>query len=314
MSAVIAYEVVRRIRVAAEVRDAAAKAEPAAAMGGGAIPSRCPHEHVARDRDAKRGQAEWAALAAAVVAGTAALVLAVFATLAFVRAVTGANDLTSSGTFGAALRLAVPIGLAALGGLYAERAGVVNIGLEGMMILGTWFGAWAGWQWGPWAGVAVRNHRRRARRRCCTRSATVTFGVDHVVSGVAINIMALGVTRYLAIRGVHGTTGRVRHACRRRSNGTVGRFTVPFLAGGDLFGWETPDFFGALEKQHWFFVSDLAGVVKGLTSNLSWLTSSRCCSCRSAPICSGTRRSGCDSARLARPRPRPTRSAYPCTR
>jgi simple sugar transport system permease protein len=54
--------------------------------------------------------------------------------------------------------------------------------------------------------------------------------------------------------------------------GNVGRFTVPFLSGGDLFGWQTPDFFGALEKHHWFFVSDLAGLVKGLTSNLSWLT------------------------------------------
>ena len=69
-----------------------------------------------------------------------------------------------------ALALAVPIGLAGLGGLWSERAGVVNIGLEGMMILGTWGGGWAGYQWGPWAGVA-RRHRRRARSAaCCTRS------------------------------------------------------------------------------------------------------------------------------------------------
>ncbi len=202
--------------------------------------------------------------------GTAALVLAVFATLAFVRAVTGANDLTSSGTFGAALRLAVPIGLAALGGLYAERAGVVNIGLEGMMILGTWFGAWAGWQWGPWAGVAV-GIIGGALGGGLHALATVTFGVDHVVSGVAINILALGVTRYLASAVFTGQPG-ASATLSPPVEGTVGRFTVPFLAGGDLFGWETPDFFGALEKHHWFFVSDLAGVVKGLTSNLSWLT------------------------------------------
>ena len=202
--------------------------------------------------------------------GTALLAFAVFAVLAFVRAVTGANDLTSSGTFGAALRLAVPIGLAALGGLYAERAGVVNIGLEGMMILGTWFGAWAGWQWGPWAGV-VAGIIGGALGGGLHALATVTFGVDHIVSGVAINILGLGITRYLATLVFTGQPG-ASASVSPPVDGTVGRFTMPFLSGGDLFGWETPDLFGWLEKQHWFFVSDLAGLMKGLTSNLSWLT------------------------------------------
>ena len=43
-----------------------------------------------------------------------------------------------------------PILLAGLGGLFAERAGIVNIGLEGMMVLGTWFAGCGGWQFGPW--------------------------------------------------------------------------------------------------------------------------------------------------------------------
>ena len=65
------------------------------------------------------------------------------------------SQLTTSGTFGAAIRLAIPIMLAGLGGLYSEKTGVVNIGLEGMMIMGTWFGAWGGFTFGAWQGVFI---------------------------------------------------------------------------------------------------------------------------------------------------------------
>jgi len=92
------------------------------------------------------------------------------------------------GGLSAALRLAVPIGLAGLGGLWAERAGIVNIGLEGMLILGTWFGAWAAFFYGPWIGVMAAV-AAGALGGLLHALATVTFGVDHVVSGVAINLL-----------------------------------------------------------------------------------------------------------------------------
>src|SRR5215212_4567754 len=115
--------------------------------------------------------------------------------LSVIAAITGADQLTSSGTVGAAVALAVPIGMAGLGGLWSERAGVVNIGLEGMLILGTWGGGWAGYHWGPWVGVLV-GVLMGAAGGLLHAIATVTFGVDHIVSGVAINILGLGVTQY----------------------------------------------------------------------------------------------------------------------
>ena len=95
------------------------------------------------------------------------------------------------------LILGSPILLAGLGGLYCERAGIVNIGLEGMMTLGTWSAAWAGIQWGPWAGLAF-GIVGGAVGGLLHAIATVGFGVDHIVSGVAINILAPGITRYLS--------------------------------------------------------------------------------------------------------------------
>lgn len=189
--------------------------------------------------------------------------------MSVVRVATGANDLTSSGTFGAALRLAVPILLAGLGGLYAERTGVVNIGLEGMMILGTWFGAWGGVEYGPWWGV-VLGVVGGAVGALIHAASSVTFGVNQIVSGVAINIIAAGVARFLSVIAFTGHGGGATQSPQVPS--TLPRFTMPFLAGGGLFGWDTPDVLGWLERRHWFLVGDLAGLLGGVMRNLSVLT------------------------------------------
>lgn len=198
-----------------------------------------------------------------------ALVAVLLVGMSIVRVVTGANDLTSSGTFGAALRLAVPILLAGLGGLYAERTGVVNIGLEGMMILGTWFGAWAGVSYGPWWGV-VLGVAGGALGALIHAVASVTFGVNQIVSGVAINIIAAGVARFLSVIAFTGHGGGATQS--PQVSAALPRFTMPFLAGGGLLGWDTPDLFGWLERRHWFLVGDLAGLLGGITRNLSVLT------------------------------------------
>ncbi len=200
-----------------------------------------------------------------------ALILAggLFFLLAAVRWITDNPDLTSSGTFATTLRLAVPIGLAALGGLYAERSGIINIGLEGMMILGTWFGAWGAWQYGPWWGVAIGVAGGMAAG-LLHASATVTFGVDHIISGVAIITLAGGIARYLSVEVYDGVPGGGATQSPRVEG--VGKLDVPILAGGDLFGWQSPDVLGWLEDKSWLLVSDLAGLARGFTHNLSYLT------------------------------------------
>jgi ABC-type uncharacterized transport system permease subunit len=97
-----------------------------------------------------------------------------------------------------AIRSFVPLFLATLGAVFNERSGIVNIGLDGMMIFGTWFGAWGALRWGAVAGflVAILAGIGVALLHAI---ATVTFRVDHIVSGVAINILALGVPRFLSI-------------------------------------------------------------------------------------------------------------------
>ncbi|MGV9250976.1 ABC transporter permease [Streptomyces sp. NPDC003697] len=176
-----------------------------------------------------------------------------------VRLITGADGITSTGQMSTALRLAVPIGLAGLGGLWSERSGVVNIGLEGMMILGTWFGAWAGYQWGPWAGV-VLGIVGGALGAVLHAVATVTFNVNHIVSGVALNILALGATRYLS----KFTFEEAPQGSSKQSPpiDSLGSFDVPGLSG----------WLETLNGKHWFLVSDVAGLLGGLITDLSPLT------------------------------------------
>ncbi|MGY2003858.1 ABC transporter permease [Blastococcus sp. SYSU DS1024] len=191
------------------------------------------------------------------------LVVGLLFVFSVTRAISGEEALTSSSTMRAALLLAVPIGLAALGGLYSERAGVVNIGLEGMLILGTWGAGWAGWQWG-WVGAIIGGTVLGAIGGLLHAVATVTFGVDHVISGVAINILAAGVVRFLSeLVYVEGTGGGPTQS--PSVGGDPPSFSVPVLSSG-------PDLLGGLEDTGWFLLSDLAGVLRGLTSGLGVVT------------------------------------------
>ncbi len=182
---------------------------------------------------------------------------AVFA-LSSLRVITGADDLASAGTLGATIIATVPIALAALGGLWSERAGIVNIGLEGMMILGTYGAGYFGYQFGPWAGVAGAIFMG-ALGGLVHATATVVFGVDHIISGVAINIIALGAVQYLASLTFAGVPGGGSTQSPRL--GDVGSITIGPVSDG----------LRDLDQSDIFFVSDLAALARALTTNLSLL-------------------------------------------
>ena len=96
------------------------------------------------------------------------------------------------------IRLSTPLILAALGGLYAERAGVINIALEGLMLAGAFTAAavtygtgspWIGLLAGIAAGVAIASIHA---------IASIRYRADQVVTGTAINILMLGIPGFLS--------------------------------------------------------------------------------------------------------------------
>ena len=195
--------------------------------------------------------------------------VAIVFSLSTIKLITGASDLTSVGTASAALLLSVPIAMAALGGLFSERSGVVNIGLEGMMIMGAWGGGFIGAKHGAWAGL-IAGVVMGALGALLHAIATVGFGVDHVVSGVAINIIAAGLARYLST--ILYKNGTWVGPSQSPDIEPIGLNGLPILSGGTYFGWKSPDLFGSIANQNWFFISDLFAILRGFTGDVSYVT------------------------------------------
>jgi simple sugar transport system permease protein len=111
----------------------------------------------------------------------------------------------------ASIRMATPLTLAALGGMFSERSGVVNIALEGMLLNGAFAAVVATHYSGsPWVGVlaAVAVGLLTSLIHAVV---TVTFKADHIVSGVAVNLLAMGATQFTCwvVYGNSGNSERV---------------------------------------------------------------------------------------------------------
>ena len=114
-----------------------------------------------------------------------------------------------SALLSATLVWATPLTYAAIGGLFCERSGVVNIGLEGMMLGGAFFAALGADKFGSWEMGLVCAAAAGAGLAAVHAVMCINLRADQVVSGFAINFLALGLTGYffIDIYGENGTPG-----------------------------------------------------------------------------------------------------------
>ena len=140
----------------------------------------------------------------AIAAGAFGLVIGYLAT------VSSAGHLEAvvvwSALFASTLRFATPLIFASLGGLFSERSGVVNIGLEGMMLTGAFFAVWGADVTGTWTLGLLIGMLSGGAMALVYAFFAITLRADQIVGGTAVNFLALGLTSYLVI-DIYGNDG-----------------------------------------------------------------------------------------------------------
>jgi ABC-type uncharacterized transport system permease subunit len=111
-----------------------------------------------------------------------------------------------SALFASMLRFATPLIFGALGGMISERSGVVNIGLEGMMLMGAFFGILAADKLDSWVLGLLVGILSGGAIALLHAIWSIHFRADQVISGFAINVLAYGLTGYLFV-DVYGQEG-----------------------------------------------------------------------------------------------------------
>ena len=174
----------------------------------------------------------------AVVAGMFGITMAILAGLS------GVDKLESvvvwSALFAAMLRYATPLIFASLGGLFSERSGVVNIGLEGMMLMGAFFAILGADKTDSWVLGLLIGILAGGALASVHAFFSISLRADQIVGGTAMNFLALGITGYLFIDtyGLEGTP---------TDTPSIPDVNLAFISGVPFFG----EIFGDLNLMIW---------------------------------------------------------------
>jgi len=141
--------------------------------------------------------------------GFGAVALGILAVLgAFAATNSGVGHLktvfTWSAQVAAMLRYATPLLFAALGGIISERSGVINIGLEGMMLMGAFFGIWGADVLNSWVLGVLVAMAAGGLLALVHAIFSIHLRSNQVVSGTVVNFLALGITGYFFFQLYHG--------------------------------------------------------------------------------------------------------------
>jgi general nucleoside transport system permease protein len=138
-----------------------------------------------------------------------------------------------SALIAAMLRFGTPLTFAALGGVLSERSGVINIGLEGMMLMGAFFGIFGADLTGSWLLGAIIGMAAGAAMGLVHAVLSISLRADQVVGGTAINLLAWGITGYVFVAH-YGTQGTPSDVPRVPEVSLPGIKEIPFV--GDAIG------------------------------------------------------------------------------